>query len=83
MVKIFPARALGIDYIKALRGPIDDVDFVAVGGVRPENMPDFFTAGCAAVAFGASVVRKEFVEKHDWQAITDTAGKYVQKLPAI
>ncbi|MGD0571821.1 MAG: bifunctional 4-hydroxy-2-oxoglutarate aldolase/2-dehydro-3-deoxy-phosphogluconate aldolase [Sedimentisphaerales bacterium] len=82
MVKIFPASALGVNYIKALRAPIDDVDFVAVDGVRPENMAEFFAAGCVAIGIGASVVRKEFVEKGDWKAITDTARRYVQNLPA-
>jgi 2-dehydro-3-deoxyphosphogluconate aldolase / (4S)-4-hydroxy-2-oxoglutarate aldolase len=81
MVKIFPAAAIGIDYIKQLRGPIDDVDFVAVGGVRPEAITDFFSAGCIAIAIGESAVRKEFVEKGDWEAITETVGKYVKKLP--
>jgi 2-dehydro-3-deoxyphosphogluconate aldolase/(4S)-4-hydroxy-2-oxoglutarate aldolase len=83
MVKIFPAAAIGIDYIKQLRGPIDDVDFVAVGGVRPENIADFFSAGCVAIAVGDSVVPKEFVEKRDWQAITEVARQYVRKLPSI
>jgi len=82
MVKIFPASALGVNYIKALRGPIDDVDFVAVDGVRPENMAEFFAVGCVAIGIGASVVRKEFVEKGDWKAITETARRYVQNLPA-
>jgi 2-dehydro-3-deoxyphosphogluconate aldolase/(4S)-4-hydroxy-2-oxoglutarate aldolase len=81
MVKIFPASALGVNYIKALRGPIDDVDFVAVDGMRPENMAEFFAAGCVAIGVGASVVRKEYVEKGDWGAITDTARRYVEKLP--
>jgi 2-dehydro-3-deoxyphosphogluconate aldolase/(4S)-4-hydroxy-2-oxoglutarate aldolase len=83
MVKIFPASALGVNYIKALRGPIDDVDFVAVDGVRPENMAEFFAVGCVAIGVGASVVRKEYIEKGDWKAITDTARRYVQNLPAI
>ena len=78
MVKIFPASALGVNYIKALRGPIDDVDFVAVDGVRPENMAEFFAVGCVAIGIGASVVRKEFVEKGDWKAIADTARRYVK-----
>jgi 2-dehydro-3-deoxyphosphogluconate aldolase/(4S)-4-hydroxy-2-oxoglutarate aldolase len=80
MVKIFPASALGVNYIKALRGPIDDVDFVAVDGVRPENMAEFFAVGCIAIGVGASVVRKEFVEKGDWKAITEIARRYVEKL---
>jgi 2-dehydro-3-deoxyphosphogluconate aldolase / (4S)-4-hydroxy-2-oxoglutarate aldolase len=79
MVKIFPASVLGVNYIKALRGPIDDVDFVAVDGVRPENMAEFFAVGCVAIGIGASVVRKEFVEKGDWKAITETARQYVEK----
>jgi 2-dehydro-3-deoxyphosphogluconate aldolase/(4S)-4-hydroxy-2-oxoglutarate aldolase len=81
MVKIFPASALGVNYIKALRGPIDDVDFVAVDGVRPENMAEFFAVGCVAIGIGASVVRKESVEKGDWKAITNVAQRYVQNLP--
>jgi 2-dehydro-3-deoxyphosphogluconate aldolase / (4S)-4-hydroxy-2-oxoglutarate aldolase len=81
MVKIFPASALGVNYIKALRGPIDDMDFVAVDGVHLENMAEFFAVGCVAIAVGASVVRKEFIEKGDWKAITDTARRYVQNLP--
>jgi 2-dehydro-3-deoxyphosphogluconate aldolase/(4S)-4-hydroxy-2-oxoglutarate aldolase len=80
MVKIFPAKAIGIDYIKALRGPIDDVDFVAVGGVRPENIKNFFTAGCIAIAVGESVASKEAIENSDWNAITETARKYVNVL---
>ena len=81
MVKIFPASALGVNYIKALRGPIDDVDFVAVDGVRPENMAEFFAVGCVAIGIGASVVRKEFIEKGDWGAIANIAGQYVRNLP--
>jgi 2-dehydro-3-deoxyphosphogluconate aldolase/(4S)-4-hydroxy-2-oxoglutarate aldolase len=80
IVKIFPAAALGIDYIKQLRGPIDDVDFVAVGGVRPENIGEFFAAGCVAIGIGESAVNKKFVEKRDWQAITDNVNRYVIKL---
>jgi 2-dehydro-3-deoxyphosphogluconate aldolase/(4S)-4-hydroxy-2-oxoglutarate aldolase len=80
MVKIFPAAALGLDYIKQLRGPIDDVEFIAVGGVRPETITDFFAAGCVAIGIGESAVKKEFVEKGDWQALTETVNRYVNKL---
>jgi 2-dehydro-3-deoxyphosphogluconate aldolase / (4S)-4-hydroxy-2-oxoglutarate aldolase len=80
MVKIFPAAAIGLDYIKQLRGPIDDVDFVAVGGVRPETIGEFFAAGCVAIGIGESAVKKEFVEKENWGALTETVKRYVQKL---
>jgi 2-dehydro-3-deoxyphosphogluconate aldolase/(4S)-4-hydroxy-2-oxoglutarate aldolase len=81
MVKIFPAASLGAGYIKALRAPIDDVDFVAVDGIRPENMAEYFAAGCVAIGAGASIVRKDLIEKGDWTAITETARRYVDGLP--
>jgi len=81
MVKIFPAAAIGIDYIKQLKGPIDDVDFVAVGGVRPETIQDFFSAGCVAIAAGDSITPKKLIETADWRAITEIAQKYVRELP--
>jgi 2-keto-3-deoxy-6-phosphogluconate aldolase len=37
--------------------------------------------GCVAVGLDESVVRKEFVEKENWQAITDIARQYVHNLP--
>jgi 2-dehydro-3-deoxyphosphogluconate aldolase / (4S)-4-hydroxy-2-oxoglutarate aldolase len=55
------------------------VDFVAVGGVRPETIKDFFAAGCCAIAVGGSVTPKEYVEKENWQAITEIARKYVRE----
>jgi 2-keto-3-deoxy-6-phosphogluconate aldolase len=34
-----------------------------------------------AIGVGASVARKEFIEKGDWKAITEIAKRYVQNLP--
>lgn len=83
MVKMFPAAAIGVDYIKALRGPIDNVDFVAVGGVRTDNIADFFKVGCVAIAIGGSIIKKEFVEQSNWQAITDGTREYVEILAGL
>lgn len=80
MVKIFPAAALGFDYIRQLRGPINDVDFVAVGGARPENIAEFFKAGCIAIGIGESAIRKEFVDNGDWGAITAAVKKYTENV---
>lgn len=77
MVKIFPAAAIGVDYIRQLRGPIDNVDFLAVGGVRLDNIADFMQAGCVGIGIGGSVIRKEIVEKRDWKTLTAEAKQYV------
>ncbi len=78
MVKIFPAAAIGTDYIKMLGGPIDNIDFVAVGGVRPGNVKGFLDAGCIGIGIGGSVIRDKYVKNKDWDAITRKAGEYVQ-----
>ena len=44
IVKLFPAGTLGVDYIKAVRGPLGYIDMSAVGGVKPENVEQFLDA---------------------------------------
>ncbi|HIJ72092.1 MAG TPA: bifunctional 4-hydroxy-2-oxoglutarate aldolase/2-dehydro-3-deoxy-phosphogluconate aldolase [Planctomycetes bacterium] len=80
MVKIFPAAALGTDYIRQLRGPIDNVDFVAVGGVRLDNIDEFISAGCVAFGIGGAVISPESVENCRWEQMTQAARSYKEKL---
>jgi len=54
-VKLFPAN-VGVDYMRALRGPFPRVQFVPTGGVNSENARAWFNAGAAAVAMGSSLV---------------------------
>lgn len=57
MVKLFPAQPAGVSYLKALRGPLDQVSFVPTGGVAIEDIQPFLSAGAAAVALGSALVR--------------------------
>ena len=52
MLKIFPIGALGVEYFKAVRGPLDHMKFMANGGIDPETTRAFIKAG--AVACGAA-----------------------------
>jgi len=55
MVKVFPASQMGPGYIKLLKGPYDEIKMMAVGGISPKNIPDYFSAGASAVALGGSI----------------------------
>lgn len=57
MVKLFPAQPAGVPYLKALRGPLDQVAFVPTGGVGIDDIAPFLSAGAVAVALGSSLVR--------------------------
>ncbi len=56
VVKLFPVDALGPAYLKALRAPLDDVDFVPTGGVSVDNIATYRKAGAVAVGIGGSLV---------------------------
>jgi 2-dehydro-3-deoxyphosphogluconate aldolase / (4S)-4-hydroxy-2-oxoglutarate aldolase len=69
MVKVFPASMFGPAYIKELKAPFNKIELLACGGITPENIKTYFASGASAVAFGASVFRKEWFEKHDFENI--------------
>jgi Entner-Doudoroff aldolase len=56
MQKLFPADQLNPAYLKALRAPLHDIDFVPTGGVGVANIAAWRAAGAAAVAVGTSLV---------------------------
>ena len=56
LVKLFPAGALGLPYLKALRGPFEEVDFVPTGGIRHDAVAEWLAAGAVAVGLGSDLV---------------------------
>lgn len=56
MLKLFPMEAAGPAYLKALRAPLSDIDFVPTGGVSLENIAAYANAGAVAVGLGGKLV---------------------------
>jgi 2-dehydro-3-deoxyphosphogluconate aldolase / (4S)-4-hydroxy-2-oxoglutarate aldolase len=56
MLKLFPMEVAGPSYLKALRAPLDDIDFVPTGGISVENIADYAKAGAVAVGLGSKLV---------------------------
>jgi len=77
MVKVFPVRFFGPEYLRELKGPFNDIELLACSGVTPDNLKDYFANGASAVSFGASVFRKDWLAKGDFQAITHAVKKFV------
>jgi 2-dehydro-3-deoxyphosphogluconate aldolase/(4S)-4-hydroxy-2-oxoglutarate aldolase len=80
MVKVFPCP--GPAYIKDLCGPFDDIPLVAVGGVTRESLPDFLSAGVAAVGIGDSLFGKAALKEQDEEAIHQSVKEYLSLIPA-
>lgn len=57
MLKLFPMDFFGPAYLKVLRAPLDDIDFVPTGGVSLTNIAEYARAGAAAVGVGGLLVK--------------------------
>jgi len=56
-IKVFPCGSVGgPKYVKALRGPFPDLDFIPTGGVNAGNAAEFFAAGAFAVGMGSDLI---------------------------
>ena len=78
MVKIFPAGPVGgPKYIKALKGPFPQIDFVPTGGVNLETTPEFIKAGAAAVAVGGELVDVKALREGKVDVITSNARRFM------
>jgi 2-dehydro-3-deoxyphosphogluconate aldolase/(4S)-4-hydroxy-2-oxoglutarate aldolase len=78
MVKIFPAGPVGgPKYIKALKGPFPQIDFVPTGGVNLETTPEFIQAGAAAVAVGGELVDLKALREGKLEVISSNARRFL------
>jgi 2-dehydro-3-deoxyphosphogluconate aldolase/(4S)-4-hydroxy-2-oxoglutarate aldolase len=81
MVKVFPCGLLGPPYIRELRGPFDDIDLVAVGGVTLENLRDYFAAGVRAVGVSSALFGKTALREKDLKKVSEHVRKFVEACP--
>lgn len=80
MVKVFPSGFFGPAYFKEIKGPFNDIELLACGGVTPENIKSYFENGASAIAFGAGVFRKDWLVKKDFKSITGRIKDYLSAI---
>ncbi len=75
-MKLFPAGSMPAHYVKDLKGPFDDTNYVAIGGVNPDNIRRFIDNGCIGVGLASSLMPKAAAAAGDW----DACARYVRGL---
>lgn len=83
MVKVFPASFFGPPYFKEIKGPFQDVELLACGGVNPQNISSFFSNGASAVAFGGSIFKKDWLEEGNFSLIEEHIKKLIESFHAF
>jgi len=71
VLKFFPAEASGgVTMIDALAGPFAQVSFMPTGGIEMKNLADYAKRGNVLAVGGSWMVKADFIESEDWNAIT-------------
>ncbi|AKE58536.1 bifunctional 4-hydroxy-2-oxoglutarate aldolase/2-dehydro-3-deoxy-phosphogluconate aldolase [Citrobacter farmeri] len=78
LLKLFPANSLGIDYLKEIQGPLDNLALIPVGGITLENTASFAQAGAFAVGVGSALTNKQWVKDGEWEKITHQAEAFIR-----
>jgi 2-dehydro-3-deoxyphosphogluconate aldolase / (4S)-4-hydroxy-2-oxoglutarate aldolase len=74
LLKFFPAEpAGGVEYLKALSGPLPGIRFCPTGGVRPETAPAYLALPNVVCVGGSWLTPASLVKAADWNAITALA----------
>jgi 2-dehydro-3-deoxyphosphogluconate aldolase / (4S)-4-hydroxy-2-oxoglutarate aldolase len=81
LVKIFPCNSLGgPSYIRSLKGPFPQIEFVITGGVNLENVAEYLAAGAAAVGVGEIILQHAALQAGNVPAITANARRFVDAI---
>lgn len=65
-VKIFPATQLGVQFIKDVLAPLNEIKLLPTGGVSLGNIRSFFAAGAVGVGMGSSLLDKQLIKEGDF-----------------
>jgi 2-dehydro-3-deoxyphosphogluconate aldolase / (4S)-4-hydroxy-2-oxoglutarate aldolase len=81
-VKLFPLTGLGPQYLRAMRGPLDSIQFVPTNGVTIENVAQWFEAGAAAVGVGTPLISDRDLELGNLTIIENRARTIIENAKA-
>ena len=76
IVKLFPAGNFGVDYVKAIRGPINHIPLMAVGGINETNISQFLYSGFCSAGIGSNVVKNSLITSGNFAELTNVAKKF-------
>lgn len=77
VVKVFPATALGPQFIKDVRAPLPQVKLMPTGGVSLDNAGDWIRAGAIAVGVGSALLDARAIDEGRYDVLTGNARRIV------
>jgi 2-dehydro-3-deoxyphosphogluconate aldolase/(4S)-4-hydroxy-2-oxoglutarate aldolase len=78
IIKLFPANAVGPDYIKTIKGPLPNVNIMPTGGIALERVNAWITSGAVALGIGSDLTAP--AKKGDYEGVTKLAKLFVDEV---
>lgn len=81
IIKLFPFVEIGgLNFLRAIRGPMPFVKFMLSGGVNINNFTEYLSVNASCILIGSSILKKELVMAVDWNAVTGLAKRFVREI---
>jgi 2-dehydro-3-deoxyphosphogluconate aldolase/(4S)-4-hydroxy-2-oxoglutarate aldolase len=81
IIKLFPFVEMGgLNFLRAVRGPMPFVKFMLSGGVSLGNISEYLTAQASCILIGSSILKKDLMESEDWNSIKELAKRFVREI---
>ena len=77
VIKVFPGNAFGPSFIKAIKGPLPQINVMPTGGVNLNNVQEWLKNGCVAVGVGGDLTAP--AKKGDYAGVTELAKQFMEK----
>ncbi len=81
-VKVFPASAVGPQYLRDVRAPLPDIPLIPTGGVSVADVPKYFAAGAIAVGVGGPLFGDALRDNGDLGALSARAKQLIDAVRA-
>jgi 2-dehydro-3-deoxyphosphogluconate aldolase/(4S)-4-hydroxy-2-oxoglutarate aldolase len=78
MVKVYPATALGPDYIRDVKAPLNKIKLLPTGGISLGNIEAFMIAGADGLGIGGQLFDKQLIKNQDWDGLLEHFKQYVK-----
>lgn len=77
VVKLFPANNFTPQMIKAAKAPLPQINIMPTGGINLENITQWKQAGAILAGVGGNLFKG--AAEDDYDLVTQTAGKYIER----
>ena len=81
-VKVFPASAVGPQYVRDVRAPLPDIPLIPTGGVSIDDAPQYLAAGAVAVGLGGPLFADALSDNGDLDALAARAKRLLDVVRA-